>query len=270
MRVQGKVIVVTGAGSGIGEALVYELLEKGAKIAAVDVRKEALVALKKRFDAHSNDLSTHICDISDQQVVKKLPKAVISAHGSVDGIINNAGIIQPFVKVAKLEDAAIEKVMKVNFYGTLGMVRAFLPLLQARPEAHITNISSMGGFLPVPGQTVYGASKAAVKLLSEGLYAELAGTNVQVMTVFPGAIATNIVKNSGVTVPGQKNADTQKQQLKPLPADKAARIIVAGIEKNKYQLFVGKDASLMNLLYRLSPRHATNFITKQMKTLLTD
>ena len=86
----------------------------------------------------------------------------------------------------------IERVLDVNLQGTLNMVTAFLPLLLERPEAHIANVSSMGGFFPFPGQTVYGASKAAVKLLTEGLYAELLDSQVRVSVIMPGAVSTSI------------------------------------------------------------------------------
>ena len=97
---------------------------------------------------------------------------MITRFGAVDGLIHCAGIIQPFVKVKDLDHAAIDRVFNINWWGTLNLNRAFLPVLLARPAGHIVNVSSMGGFLPVPGQAVYGASKAAVKLLTEALYAE--------------------------------------------------------------------------------------------------
>jgi len=274
MKINDKTFLVTGAGSGIGKEITLALLAKGAKVAAVDMRAETLDELRKTV-AHSissgssnkaDRLTTHVANITDRAAVEKLPKEVIAEQGSIDGIMNVAGIIQPFVKVNDLEFDAIERVMNVNFYGTLNMVKAFLPELLKRPEAHIVNVSSMGGFLPVPGQSVYGASKAAVKLLTEGLYAELKDTNVHVSVVFPGATATNITENSGLKVPA--GADTQAQNFPMLPASEAARIIVNGMEKNKLQIFTGKDSNMMNLLYRLSPKFATDLIAKQMKSLL--
>jgi short-subunit dehydrogenase len=157
--------------------------------------------------------------------------------------------------------------MNVNFFGPLYLTKAFLPALLKRPEAHIVNVSSMGGFLPVPGQCVYGASKAAVKLLTEGLYAELKGNNVHVSVVFPGAVNTNITANSGIKMP--KAATTNKKQNIPmLPADVAAKVILGGVEKNKLHIYVGNDSKLMNFLYRLNPKFATDFIAKQMASLL--
>ncbi|MDZ7786293.1 MAG: SDR family oxidoreductase [Candidatus Saccharibacteria bacterium] len=263
MKVKNKVFVVTGAGGGIGGALVDALLARGAEIAAVDVKEENL-------QKHQGDkrVSIHAVDITDKKAVAALPKSVIAAHGRVDGVVNNAGIIQPFVKVNDLKYEAIEKVMNVNFYGTLYVTKAFLPHLLDRSEAYVVNVSSMGGFLPVPGQSVYGASKAAVKLLTEGLYAELLNTDVRVSIVFPGATDTNISENSGVKAPGGAAAEEAKKKFKALPADKAAEIIVRGIEKNKPQIFTGKDSTFMNRLYRFKPVFATKFIAKQMKSLL--
>jgi short-subunit dehydrogenase len=179
--------------------------------------------------------------------------------------MNIAGIIQPFVKVNQLDLSMVEKVMNVNFYGTLYMVKAFLPHLLKRPSAHVLNVSSMGGFLPVPGQSIYGASKAAVKLFTEGLSSELAGTNVGVSIVFPGAIGTNITQNSNVEIPGQGANNTK---YKVMSAGKAAELIVEAMEKNKFRVLVGSDASFMDKLCRLAPVFAKNFIAKKMGDLL--
>jgi len=266
MKANGKTIVVTGAGSGMGRELTLHLLAKGARVAAVDMNETSLgetLALAKDKQAMA---STHILNITDKAAVEALPASVIAAHGSVDGIINNAGIIQPFVRFYDLPFDAIERVMNVNFYGTLYMIKAFLPHLRARPEAHIVNTSSMGGFLPVPGQTIYGASKAAVKLLTEGLHSELSDTNVRVTVVFPGAIATNITQNSGVSI--SSGAEAQENSFPTLPAAKAAEIIIDAMEQNRYRVLVGKDAKLMDMLYRLNPRRAAGLIYKQMQALL--
>jgi short-subunit dehydrogenase len=155
--------------------------------------------------------------------------------------------------------------MDVNFFGALYMIKAFLPHLLLRPTAHIANISSMGGFLPVPGQTVYGASKAAVKLMTEGLYAELLSTNVRLTVVFPGAIGTNISANSGLKVDPEM---AEKSTIKMLAPKEAARIIIDAVEKNRYNVMVGSDSKMMDFIYRLSPKMATGLIYKQMKSLL--
>jgi NAD(P)-dependent dehydrogenase (short-subunit alcohol dehydrogenase family) len=268
MRVQNKVIIVTGGGSGIGRELVLNLLSKEASVAAVDINESALQETLGLAGSRDAKLSTHIVDITDKDSVAELPEQVISKHGTVDGIINNAGIIQPLVRLEELEYAAIERVMSVDFYGTLYMIKAFLPHLLERPEAHIVNVSSMGGFLPVPGQSVYGAAKAAVKLLTEGLRSELLGTSVRVTVVFPGAIGTNIAANSGTDLSYESAGSGVWQVIKPLEPSKAAQIIVDGIERNRYRVLVGLDAKLMDFLYRISPKHAADLIYKLMKSLL--
>lgn len=161
MKLHDKVVVVTGGGSGMGRELVLGLLVRGASVAAVDLNPATLAETADLAGARRDKVATFVVAITDRAAVKALPEQVIARFGAVDGVINNAGIIQPFVRLEDLDDAAIERVMNVNLYGTLYMTRAFLPHLLARPVAHVTNVSSMGGFLPVPGQTLYGASKSA-------------------------------------------------------------------------------------------------------------
>ena len=266
MKPTHKVIVVTGAGSGMGRALVLALLKRGARVAAVDLNESTLqetVALT----GQQGKVSAHVVNVSNRQAVEALPAEVIAAHSAVDGIINNAGIIQPFVRLNDLQYDAIERVLNVNLYGVIYMTKAFLPHLLKRPEAHIVNVSSMGGFFPVPGQSLYGASKAGVKLLTEGLYSELIDTNVRVTTVFPGAIATNISQNSGVTIQAPASAESS-QSFPTTSAEDAAQIIIDGMERDAFQVYVGRDAKMMNLLYRLSPKRATRFMYGKMKGLL--
>lgn len=265
MQVAGKVWVVTGAANGMGRELVLALLRRGAEVAAVDRAPAALAELVDSVAA-SPALSTHVVDITDAEAVAALPAAVVAAHGRVDGLVNNAGIIQPFQDVVDLDDASIRRVLDVNLVGTLSMCRAFLPLLLERPEAHLANVASMGGFFPFPGQTVYGASKAAVKLLTEGLYAELLDTAVHVTVIFPGAVNTDITGNSGVASPTGDSAAAER--LMTSPAD-AAHQMLDGIEKGRLHVYVGKDAKAMNLLIKLAPRRAIGFVKRQMDKRLT-
>jgi short-subunit dehydrogenase len=265
MKCKDKVWVVSGGGNGMGREMVLELLKRGARVAAVDIH-QGMLEETAQLALPGAALTLHLVDITDQQSVDRLPEEITRMHGNVDGLINNAGIIQPFVKVNDLDWPHIEKVMKVNFYGLLYMTKSFLPLLLKRPEAHIANVSSMGGFLPVPGQSVYGASKAAVKLLTEGLYAELSQTKVHVSIIFPGAIGTNITKNSGVEI--KMPSGSESSNYKTLAPKTAANIMIDGIEKNQYRIFVGSDSKFMDTLYRIAPEWATRFIAKKMSALL--
>jgi short-subunit dehydrogenase len=267
MELKNKVFVVTGGGNGIGRQLVLDLVRKGSRVAAVDIDGTGLQETLRLTGNGKANISTHVVNITDLQSVEALPEQVIKAHGNVDALINNAGIIQPFVKVLNLTYPQIDKVMGVNFYGLLYMTKTFLPYLLKRPEAHIVNLSSMGGFLPVPGQTIYGASKAAVMLFTEGLNSELLDTHVHVTIVFPGAVKTNITVNSGVmTLEQQSQQDLGKMKMTS-PED-ASQMILSGIQANQYRVLVGSDAKLMDFLYRLNPKRAARFIYDQMKALL--
>lgn len=260
MKAEGKNIVVTGGGNGVGRELVLQLLEKGATVFAADINLDALKETVE-ISGNSNRLFIYVVDISNQDAVNSFAKNVIVQHKKVDGIINNAGIIQPFIYLKELEMDRIDRVMNINFYGTLYMVKAFLPYLLERPEAHIVNVSSMGGFLPVPGQSVYGASKAAVKLLSEGLSSELADTAVNVSVVIPGGIATDIKKNSNITY--QVSAENSKSNLVLTPK-KAAGLIINAMEKKKLRTYIGKDCIAMSLLYKINSLFAMKMINKVM------
>jgi short-subunit dehydrogenase len=268
MKISGKTIIVTGGGNGIGRELSLQLLKGGSKVIAVDISADALDETKKLAGDRAGNFSSFVLNIADRNAVEQFRDSVLQA-GVVDGLINNAGIIQPFVKVDDLHYDAIERVMNGNFYGTLYLIKAFLPHLKSRPVAHVMNVSSMGGFLPVPGQSVYGASKAAVKLLTEGLHLELKNTNVGVTIVFPGAIATNIAANSGVSVE-MKPGSEQQQKFKALPVHDAAAKMIGAMESDAFRVTVGSDARFMDIIYRISPKRAAYFIYKKMKSLLGD
>lgn len=262
MKVNGKVVVVTGGGNGIGRELVLELLKRGAQVAAFDVSEQGLSETVALAGDGASRLLTARVDISKRASIEQGAKDVVARFGVVDGVINNAGIIQPFVSFEQLSDADVDRVFGVNWFGVLHMTRVFLPLLKARPAAHLVNVSSMGGFLPVPGQTIYGASKAAVKLFTEGLNAELADSAVRVTVVFPGGVATNITGNSGI----EMKVDESQKKLLTQPGD-AARQIIDGMERDAYRVLVGKDAKAMDAIYRLNPKRAVAFMAKLMKKM---
>lgn len=268
MQIQGKVFIVTGGGNGIGREVVLGLLAGGARVAAVDLRADGLAETSRLAGAAGDRLSVHPLDVTDRDGVAALPAAVVAHHGSVDGLVNVAGIIQRFVPFAELDYPDIEKVMGVNFWGVVNTVKAFLPHLVGRPEACIVNVSSMGAFAPVPGQTVYGASKAAVKLLTEGLYAELRGSRVAVTVVFPGGVATNISGNSGAAIPGMEARAAEAASSLTSATEAARQIIEGGIQKGRYRVVIGKDARSLDRLTRLAPQRATDLVARKMASLL--
>jgi short-subunit dehydrogenase len=259
MKVSNKNIVVTGGGNGVGRELVLQLLSKGAWVVAIDINE---AGLEKTFElsGKNSKLLTRVVNIANKQSVFEFSEEIIKTLGHIDGVINNAGIIQPFIDLKDLKLEQIEKVMNVNFYGTLYMTKAFLNHLLTRPEAHVVNIASMGGFFPFPGQCSYGASKAAIKIMTEGLYSELLDTNVHVSVAFPGGIATDIMKNSDITT--ESASDSEKNSKLLLSPAAAATKIIKGMEKNKYKFCVGKDSQFMNFLYSVNPGFATRLIKR--------
>lgn len=263
MKVKDKIILVTGGGNGLGRELVLNLLSKDAKVIAVDINEAALQETMELAGNKKDQLTTFIIDITKRVAVEELLNKVISSHGFIDGLINNAGIIQHFQKVSNMEFNEIERVFGVNYWGTMNMARLFLPILLKRPTAHIVNISSMGGFLPVPGQTIYGASKAAVKIFTEGLHLELLETNVGVTVVFPGAVKTNIKRNSGLENKDDENPENTKKKI--TTPSQAAEIIIAAMEKNRSRVFVGKDSKFMHLYYNLFPGSASRLMYRMLK-----
>ncbi len=259
MKIKDKTIIVTGAGGGIGRQLVVEIIKRGGAVIGVDINNKNLNNTKAIVSA--DKIETHLLDITDKEAVYAFAEKM--NQKGVDGLINNAGIIQPFIKVENLDYSTIERVMNVNFFGTLYLVKALLPHFKSREEAYIVNLSSMGGFLPVPGQSIYGAAKAAVKLLTEALHEELKNTNIGVSVVFPGAVNTNIKVNSGLEEEKNSNTNAQKTN-KILSPQEAAKQIIDTIENEKVRLVLGKDSKMMDFLYRIRPSFAARLISKKM------
>jgi len=265
MKLSTCTALVTGAGNGMGRQLVISLIKRGAKVAALDIDESALVETARLSGGNSSNLKSLVIDLTDETKVAMLPDQIAKDFSAIDLLINNAGIIQPFVRINQLEKKVANRVMQINFFGPLNLIKAFLPSFLEKESAHIVNISSMGAYTPVPGQSLYGASKAALAALTAGLRSELAQTKVVVTTVYPGAIATNIAANSGIDL---SNLNTPSNKIKMTSPEMAAAAILRAIERNKAQVFIGRDAKTMNFLARLNPLFAANLIEKQMKGLL--
>lgn len=263
MQITDKVFVVTGAGNGMGREVTLQLIARGARVAAVDLNEAGLAETMRLARVPNGAISTHVVNVTDRDAVDELPQQVIDAHGQVDGLVNIAGIIHRFVPFTELTAEEAERIMQVNFWGTVNMSRTFLPILRTRPVAALSNMSSLSALIPFAGQTFYGASKGAVKQFSEGLYAELNGTNVEVTTIFPGNISTNLTGNSGVAM-----IDAKGQKVRSTTPAIAGRQIVDGIKKGRFRVVIGSDARLLNLLSRLSARRTTDLVAQKMRSVL--
>jgi short-subunit dehydrogenase len=263
VQLSGKVFAVTGAGNGMGRQVALALARGGARVAAVDLDEEGLAATAQSAAIDGARMSTHIVDITDADAVAALPAHLRAIHTDVDGLVNIAGIIHRFARFTDLAAHEVDRIMAVNYTGTVTMCRAFLPILLTRPEANLTNMSSLSALLPFASQTLYSASKGAVKQFSEGLFGELCDTNVHVVTVFPGNVSTNLTGNSGVEM-----LDAGGRKVLSTTPEKAAARIVDGIAKDRFRVLVGTDARVLDTLSRVSPKWATRLVANQIKSAL--
>ncbi len=262
-----KTVVVTGAGSGIGRGLAVELVTRGARVFAVDKDPAGLDGTSEAVGADASRLVTATLDITDKAGVNALPEQVIEAFGSVDGVINNAGVAHPRKMIAELDDDIIDLVMNVNFNGTVQMTKVFLPHLLSRPTAHVANISSLVALNPSAGQAMYASSKAAVKAFTETLALDLADTNVNVSLILPGVIRTNFVANSGLLT---ATGEDPTENIPQMDTDEAAKKMIAGIERDKVRVLIGKDVRAVDAMARMSPRATSKLMARVAKKVLPD
>jgi len=236
-----KVAAVTGAASGIGRALAINLGKEGCSLALSDIDRDGLLRTAEMIGNKEVTVTTHVVDVANRDHVYGYADDVIKAHGQVDIIINNAGVaVGETLEDVTYED--FEWVMNIDFWGVVYGTKAFLPFLKQRPEGHIVNISSINGMIPFPNNGPYNAAKFAVRGFNKTLMQELSGTTVRIMSVHPGGIKTNIVSNMRYYKHVNEEINHKElvdrfDSLARTSADKAARIIITGIKKNKKRLF---------------------------------
>lgn len=251
----GKVAVVTGAGSGIGQALAVELARSGAKVAISDVDTEGLAQTEERLKAIGAPVKTDRLDVTEREAFLAYADAINEHFGKVNQIYNNAGIaFTGDIEVSQFKD--IERIMDVDFWGVVNGTKAFLPHLIASGDGHVINISSVFGLFSVPGQAAYNSAKFAVRGFTEALRQEmvLAGHPVQVTTVHPGGIKTAIARNATAAEGLDKDelATAFDKRMAHTSPERAAQIILGAVRKNKARVLVGADAKIVDLFVRLT------------------
>src|SRR5712671_6672914 len=258
--IRGSAAAVTGAASGIGRALALELAARGCDVALADRDEAGLQTVAAEINrTHSQKVTAHRVDVSEPQEIADFAVAATTAHPGLNIVVNNAGVAL-LGGFNEIDQAQMDWLMNINFWGVVHSCRAFLPHLSAQREAHIVNLSSIFGIIAPPGQTAYCAAKFAVRGFSESLRHELQTANspVKLSVVHPGGVATNIVRNSGTGSGVTDNArraetiDRFDAVAKTTPAA-AARRIITGIEKNQPRILIGNDARFMDLLQRFRP-----------------
>ena len=261
-----SVAVITGAASGIGRALALRLAsEKIAGIAVTDVNEAGLAETVAMVEATGLPVSFHLTDVSDLKQVRQLAEDVVTRHGRVTHLINNAGVgVLGTFEQLSIED--LEWLMGINYWGVIYGCKVFLPILKQQKSAHILNVSSVFGFIAPEEQTAYCSSKFAVRGFTESLRHEMEGTNVSVSCIHPGGIKTDIARNSRI---GAETPDEWKHQgakffdkVAKTSPETAADVIVKGIKDNNPRILIGQDAFLISMFSRLFPRRYLRVIER--------
>jgi short-subunit dehydrogenase len=254
----GGTAVVTGAASGIGEALAVQLAARGSSLVLVDRDKDRLGDVTDRLRAAHPGLTiaTHVADLSDDDETEALAATLAAEHPETTLLVNNAGVALG----GRFDQVTLEEfdwVMAVNFRSVVRLTHALLPVLKAHPGAHLVNVSSVFGIFAPAGQAAYSASKFAVRGFSEAMRHELAENAVGVTVVHPGGIKTRIAESartgSGVSAEEYEQGRKQFAKLLTMPPETAAVMIVEAIEKRRPRLLIGWSAKVPDVLVRLLP-----------------
>ncbi len=253
-----KVAAITGAASGIGRALALNVAALGCHVAISDVNAAGLKETADQVRSLGVRVTTHTVDVAKREQVKRYADEVVKAHGAVHLLINNAGVNI----VETLEDVTYEDfewLMGINLWGVIYGCKEFLPYLRQQSSAHIVNISSLNGIVTNPNNGPYCTAKFAVRGFTETLAQELADTTIKVSCVHPGGVKTNVANNARFYKASDPSLGKEEalaifnRVMAKTSADKAAQIIIAGINKDKLRIMVGTDAYLLDWLKRLFP-----------------
>jgi|TARA_B110000467_G_scaffold132397_1_gene127665 short-subunit dehydrogenase len=272
---QNKVSVVTGAGSGMGRYLALNLAQEGSDVVICDINQKALNETKDLIKAYNVSCSSLNLDLREKNNIDTLVEETISNHGKVDLLFNNAGVVtaSPFLE---MKESDWDWCNDLNYNSLVYCSRAFLPHLMKEKESALVNTSSIFGIITTPNNTVYHATKFAVRGFTESLAMELRDDPIQINCVYPGHIGTNIVldarfKKEILLTNGEYAKDSNGKPLTVedvgstfretgMNPNKAAKIILKGVKKNKRRIFVGLDAKVMEIAQRLSPSHYIRII----------
>jgi short-subunit dehydrogenase len=260
----GKLCVVTGAGSGIGRAVALGLARQGAALALSDVNEAGLNETGVLIGvAPSNRIRFDRLDVADKAAIERYAALVKESLGDADYLFNVAGVS----RIGRFKEtplSSFEKLMDVNYWSVVRMTKAFLPQLLAT-KGGVVNISSLFGMIGVPGQAHYCSSKFAVRGFSEALAAELEEEGVRVTSVHPGGVATNIARSAELDslpphVASRAELDARFDKVARTTPEKAAAIILAGVARGRRRVMVGADAKVLSFIQRLFPSSYPKFM----------
>ena len=242
-RVAGKVVVVTGASSGIGEALASRLGDAGARVLLVARSAEKLEEMKKTIEAGGGSAFAYPCDLSSAEDTQRTIEAILEDHGSVDILVNNAGMsIRRSVAKSYERVRDFERTLSLNFLGAVRLIMGFLPGMRARRDGHILNVSTIGVQVNVPRYGAYIASKAALDAFSRVMAVEVLKDGVDVTTVYMPLVRTPMMEST-----------TIYQSFPMRTAEQAAELIVEGLVERPKRIAV-PAGNVFELAYTLAPR----------------
>ena len=266
-HLSGKAVVITGAASGIGRALAQQAAREGARLLLADIQASALDELAGQLRTAGGVCHTLVTDTGSESAIQALAAESLRVFSQgADVLINNAGV-SLVVPVQSMQTADAQWLMNINFWGVVHGCRYFLPQMRTRPEAVLVNVSSIFAMVSMPTQSMYNASKAAVRGFSDALREELHGTPVRVLCVHPGGIRTNIARGgrmldvSMIADNPQTMVNQFEEQARTSP-EQAAAVILAAIASGKTRVLIGADARLIDWLFRLFPTRVTPWFSK--------
>lgn len=251
---RGKVVVITGAGSGMGRDIAVKLARRGARLAISDVTPDGLAVTEKLVTEAGAEVHSQLLNVAEREAVLTYADTVAEHFGVVNVVFNNAGIAH-HGEIERTEFKDIERVMDVDYWGVVNGTKAFLPHVIASGDGHIVNTSSLFGLLAEPGQAAYNSAKFAVRGFTEALRQEMiiAKHPVEVSCVHPGGIKTAIARNATVSGDHDQKATAAffDRYLARMTSEDAAEVIIEGVRKNKARILVGTDAKILDLAVRL-------------------
>ncbi|MET8311090.1 SDR family oxidoreductase [Micromonospora sp. NPDC005173] len=254
----GATAVVTGAASGIGAALAHALADRGSDLVLLDRDAERLDAVTAAIRAEHPDreLHTYLVDLADAAATARVAAEIGQRHPRVRLLVNNAGVGLG----GRFDQVTYDEfswVIDINFRAVVQLTHALLPNLKAEPGAHLVNVSSLFGLIAPAGQTAYSASKFAVRGFTEALRHELVDDGIGVTSVHPGGIRTRITENArvggGVPLEEYAAGRAQFEKLLTIAPERAAEVILRGVERRRGRVLIGWSAKVPDLLARLLP-----------------
>jgi len=247
---EGKVIWITGASSGIGEALAYEWSKLGARL-ILSARRENELERVKAACAHSERCTVTPLDLSQQEEIEAVADSMLQQFGCIDILVNNGGISQRSM-VVETDVAVDRRIMEVDYFSGVILTKKLLPAMVAKGSGHIIAISSIVGKFGFPMRSAYSAAKHAMHGFYESLWAELHTQGIRVTVACPGRILTNISLHA-LTKDGTAHGEMDHAQANGIKAETCARKIIKAVRKNKKEIYIGKIDLLMIYFKRYVP-----------------